>query len=396
MEMLILRRKSGKLAGDADVAPGAAPAVEVLVLDLPPSELNHLQRDEDVLGAAASMPLSLIRPVASPAGSPDASGAAGGGPDGVAWGVEAIGASGSPFTGKGVTVAVLDTGIQKDHSAFAGVNIVGRNFTAGPADDIADVDGHGTHCAGTIFGRAVDGTRIGVAPGVTRALIGKVLGPGGGSTVKLWEAINWAVAEGAAVVSMSLGIDLVGYRQQLEADGMHPEQATSTAMRALVDNVRLFDKLGNLLRSGAAFGRSTLIVAASGNKSDRFANPSYVLDAEYPAAAEDFVCVGALERTGDATRPFRTAAFSNARAMFAAPGVDIVSAALGGGLRSLSGTSMATPHVSGVAILWAEKLMSGGPTDARKLLDRLKAATRVSPGLEESDVGFGMPQAPRK
>jgi subtilisin family serine protease len=336
------------------------------------------------------MPLVLIEPVSSPGQVTAAPGGAE-----VAWGVKAVGAATSPFTGKGVTVAVLDTGIVKSHPAFSGVEIIGRNFTAGAPDDVTDAHGHGTHCAGTIFGRAVYGTRIGVAPGVTRAVIGKVLGSGGGSTGTLFSAINWSIENKAHIVSMSLGMDLVGFRDRLEAQGMHPKQATSTAMRVLIDNVRFFDKFGNLLRAGAAFGRSALIVAASGNESDRFGQTPFVLGAAYPAATEDFLSVAALEETGDESHPFRVATFSNAGAKIAGPGVGIISSVPGGGLGVKSGTSMATPHIAGVAAMWAQKIMLSGTFTAEKVLGKLKGSAQVPPGLDEADVGFGIPQAPQ-
>lgn len=390
MEMMILRRRgSGGLEG-THVPVGTGSDVEALVQDLPPSEVRGLQRDGNVLGAAEPMPLTLIEPVPSTAQvvTPPAGGE-------VAWGIRAVGASTSPFSGKGVTVAVLDTGIDKGHPAFSGVEIIGRNFTAGPPDDVSDTNSHGTHCAGTIFGRAVSGTRIGVAPGVTRAVIGKVLGPGGGSTGTLFTAINWAIENRAQIISMSLGMDLVGFRERLAAQGMHPKQATSTAMRVLIDNVRFFDKFGNLLRSGMAFGRSALIVAASGNESDRFGQPPFVLGAAYPAATEDFLSVAALERTGDESHPFRVATFSNAGAKLAGPGVGVVSSVPGKGLGVKSGTSMATPHIAGVAALWAQKLMLGGAFSADKVLDKLKSSAQLPPGLDEADVGPGIPQAPQ-
>jgi subtilisin family serine protease len=390
MEMLILRRKgSGGLEG-THIPAGTGSEVEAILQDLPPGEVRGLRRDENVLGAAQPMPMMLIEPVPASDPVPAAPGAGD-----IAWGVKAVGAATSPFTGKGVTVAVLDTGIDTGHPAFADVEIIPRNFTAGDPLDVMDTNSHGTHCAGTIFGRAVNGTRVGVAPGITKAVIGKVLGPGGGSTGALFTAINWAIENKAQIISMSLGMDLVGYREQLAAQGMHPKQATSTAMRALIDNVRFFDKFGNLIRSGVAFGRSALIVAASGNESDRFGNPSFVLGAAYPAATEDFLSVAALEQTGDPAHPFRVATFSNAGAKIAGPGVGIVSSIPGGGLGIKSGTSMATPHIAGVAALWAQKIMLSRAFTAERILEKLKSSAQIAPGLDEADVGIGIAQAPQ-
>jgi subtilisin family serine protease len=73
------------------------------------------------------------------------------------WGVRAIRADMSPYSGEGVIVAVLDTGIDAAHPAFAGMELVQRDFTGAGN---GDVHGHGTHCAGTIFGRDVDGLRV--------------------------------------------------------------------------------------------------------------------------------------------------------------------------------------------------------------------------------------------
>jgi hypothetical protein len=194
---------------------------------------------------------------------------------------------------------------------------------------------------------------------------------------------------------MSLGMDLVGLRDRLTAEGMHPKQASSTAMRVLIDNVRFFDKFGNLLRSGTAFGRSALVVAASGNESDRFGQQPFVLGAAYPAATEDFLSVAAFEQTGDESHPFRVATFSNAGAKIAGPGVGIVSAVPGGGLGTKSGTSMATPHVSGVAALWAQKIMLSRAFTAEKVVEKLKGSAQLPPGLDEADIGVGIPQAPQ-
>jgi subtilisin family serine protease len=249
------------------------------------------------------------------------------------------------------------------------------------------------------LGREVNGQRIGVAPGIDKAIIGKVLGVGGASTGTLFSAINWAIENGANIVSMSLGMDFPKLREQLEHQGMHPIQATSEAMRVLIANVRFFDKFGNLLRSGAGFGWSALVVAAAGNESDRFGEEStipFVVGTAYPAETEDFLSVGAIEElTGQDTR-FRVAGFSNKGAKLAAPGVNVISAKRGGGLTSMDGTSMATPHVAGVAALWAQKLMQRGPASASSIMQKLLASCQQFPGLDQEDVGSGIPQAPQE
>ncbi|MFI5456284.1 MAG: S8 family serine peptidase, partial [Isosphaerales bacterium] len=156
---------------------------------------------------------------------------------------------------------------------------------------------------------------------------------------------------------------------------------------------------GNLLRSGTAFGRSALVLAASGNESDRFGDrfggAPFFLATAYPAATEDFLSVAALEQTGDLYNPYKVADFSNAGAKIAGPGVGVVSAIPGGGLGTKSGTSMATPHIAGVAALWAQKIMLSGAFTSEKILEKLRSSARVPPGLDEADVGVGIPQAPQ-
>jgi subtilisin family serine protease len=291
-----------------------------------------------------------------------------------------------------VVGAVLDTGIDPAHPAFAGVELECRNFTdAGPDDE----DGHGTHCAGTIFGRPVNGTRIGVATGVKKALIGKVLGGNGGGSDVIMQAIQWAVNGGATVVSMSLGIDFPGYVSALTRRGVPTDLATSMALEGYRANVLLFEKLASLIKAQGAFMQASLLIAAAGNESRRSENPDYEVSVSPPAVADGIVSVAAL---GQGSNGFTIAPFSNIGARVSGPGVGIVSAEPGGGLTSMSGTSMATPHVAGVAALWAEKLKKSGQLNGQLLADRLvgsASADGVKPGFDPEDIGAGLVRAPQ-
>jgi subtilisin family serine protease len=202
------------------VEESVAAGVSVEVEDIDIRTVSALARKTEVLSIAPVIPMRLIAPVeVLDTVQPTA--------DGVAWGVKAVGADTSPFSGDGVVVAVLDTGIDASHPAFAGVDIIQKDFTG---EGNRDENGHGTHCAGTVFGRTTNGTQIGVAPGVKNALIGKVLGTeGGGSSDQIASAIQWAVNNGANVVSMSLGIDFPGLVKRLETGGFPAELTISRA-----------------------------------------------------------------------------------------------------------------------------------------------------------------------
>lgn len=361
---------------------GEMPKVELDELN--PRRAVDVARKKDVRAIAPVMPMKLIRPLG---GAEIVAAAAGD----VAWGVKAVGADTSPFDGSGVVVAVLDTGIDPAHPAFAGVQLERRNFTDGGDDD---EDGHGTHCAGTIFGRDVNGTRIGIARGVGKALIGKVLGPGGGDSGQIAEAIQWAVTNGANVISMSLGIDFPGFVRELEEEDIPTEVATSIALEGYRTNILLFERLASFIASRGAFAQATLLTAAAGNESQRDAAREFEIAVSPPAVSEGFVSVAAVGQTPDG---FEVASFSNFGARVAAPGVDILSARRGGGLRLNSGTSMATPHVAGVTALWAQKLSQGGRFDGKQLSERLlgTATTRgMKPGFDPADIGSGLAQAP--
>jgi subtilisin family serine protease len=360
-----------------------APEHRIELHDIEPEQARSLALDAGVTAVARPMPIALIAPrdVQAVPASADV------------WGIAAVKADTSPFSGDGVVVAVLDTGIDKSHPAFAGVTLVEKDFT-GLGN--GDTHGHGTHCAATIFGRDVDGTRVGIARGVKKALIGKVLGVNGGTSDMVFRGIEWALDEGAQVISMSLGFDFPGAAQRMEAAGLPTTAAVSNALEAYRSNLRFFDVLMQLVKARAAFGETAVVVAATGNESDR---PRYTIAASLPAAAVDIISVAALGR--GATDKFDVASFSNTMSQLAAPGVDIVSAKLGGGLQSMSGTSMACPHVAGVAALWWEALRKsgGGRTSAALVVSKMVAGALTAnlvEGLGPIDRGNGMVVSPQQ
>jgi len=373
----------GPLARGA--ASGSGPeTLEIEEGQLTKAEHEDLRRDPRVRAIAEPMPMKLITPTEAHDVDPANTG-------NETWGVKAVRAPESPFDGDGITVAVLDTGIDPAHSAFQGVDLVRRNFTT-EGDD--DVNGHGTHCAGTIFGKDVGNLRIGVARNVRRALIGKVLGAGGGSSAMIARAIQWSVSEGAHVISMSLGIDFPGFVKRLvEENGLDINPATSIALEAYRANVNLFSELAEFVRANSMFMQGTVIVAASGNECER---PNFEIAVGPPAAGTGIVAVGALQ---EGAAGLSVADFSNTQVNISGPGVGVISAFPGGGLQSLNGTSMATPHIAGVAALWAQKLRAEtGRVDSETLMAQLIASGSRTPlvvGAEAEDVGTGIAQAPR-
>jgi subtilisin family serine protease len=357
--------------------------ITVELENLPPRRVAEVASKRDVEAVAPVIPMKLIVPVPFNAlDDPLANGST--------WGVKAVGADTSPFSGDGVIVAVLDTGIDASHPAFSDVTLVRKNFTSESDEDLR---GHGTHCAGTIAGRAIAGTRIGIAPGVTTLVIGKVLGQGGGGSDVLLVAIEWALQSGAHVISMSLGIDFPGFVAELEHQGLPTEMATSMALEGYRANVLLFERLASLVQARSAFGQACVLVAAAGNESRL---PDFEIAVSPPAVADGIVSVAAL---GPEPRGFTIAPFSNVGARISGPGVGVVSAKRGGGLTSTSGTSMATPHVAGVAALWVHKLRSSGQFTGRLLMDRLVGSgttTGLRPDFHPAHVGAGMVRAPQE
>lgn len=271
------------------------------------------------------------------------------------WGLQFAGVAEewSLSKGAGVRVAVLDTGCDAEHPDLREATLLCEDFS-GSCVGPRDVQGHGTHCAGVIAARQNNVGVIGVAP-ECKLLIGKVLGDdGSGSSTAVAAGVDWAVAQGADVISMSLG-----------SPDPSPE-----IRRAL----------------GRAVQAGKFVVCAAGNDG----RPDSV---GYPAAWDELaVAVGAIGPDG------RLANFSSRgrQVDVCAPGVNILSSWPGGRYAKLSGTSMATPFVAGVVALAVARCRQLGGSAAplrtqADLIDQLHhtAIDAGAPGAD-AEYGFGL------
>jgi subtilisin family serine protease len=356
-------------------------------------ELQELTQEPEFVAAAEIMRTRLLSPVSEAVLE---EGVVSSAPKGrqQPWGIAAVGADRSKYTGADVAVAMLDTGIDASHAAFRGVDLVEKDFTG---TGNGDSDGHGTHCAGIFFGRNVDGIRIGVANGVRRALIGKILQRGGGDSDMMIRGVAWAHEEGAHVISMSVGFDFAATVGMRVEQGWTGELATAVTLEAYRANLRLLDRLLQMLRSQEPFTGGAVMIAAAGNDSSRGSGGDYIMSACPPSGSDRIVSVGSLDPDPHG-KGYRVSRFSNTGVDITAPGSGIISAAAGGGLKVLSGTSVAAPHVAGVAALWWQAVrQSDLPANATVVRGKLVESAQArgfSPAVYPAERGAGRAAAP--
>jgi subtilisin len=276
------------------------------------------------------------------------------------WGIHAVGATAVPATGKGVKLAILDTGFDFTHPDFSGRTIHRKSFVGTRA--AKDNEGHGTHIAGIAGGdrKGRDGARYGLASGA-RLYIGKILDDAGeGTDGQTLAGIEWALEKGCQIISMSFGAPVeVG-----EAPSAVFEQVARIAM-----------------------ANRCLLIAASGNESDRTKNRPAIAAVNHPANCPSIMAVGALTPgLGVADYSCAGTGGPGGQVDIAAPGDNILSAKPGGGYRRESGTSMATAFVAGVAALLWEQYPAAGAGDIWARLTQ--QAWRLS--LPAADIGAGL------
>jgi subtilisin len=278
------------------------------------------------------------------------------------WGLQVTKAASSRFSGRGIRVAVLDTGLDLGHPDFAGRAITSKSFINGQS--VQDGHSHGTHCIGTACGPKRPGRlpRYGVAF-EAEIFAGKVLSnQGSGGDAGILAGIDWAMTNGCAVVSMSLGARV----QPGQGFSQIFEQAAQRALAA-----------------------GTLIIAAAGNESAR---PGFIAPVGHPANCPSIFAVAAVNQQMGVA-PFSCGGINpqGGQVDIAGPGVAIISSVPRPQLTGIkNGTSMATPHVAGIAALFAQANPQARGRALMQLL--IQNARRLT--LPSRDVGAGLVQAP--
>jgi subtilisin len=338
---------------DAESAVQFYPHLGILLGDVRPDGVERLRHEGTVRTIGHALSLPLIRPT-----DPVAAAA----PRNSTWGIEAIEVerlwnAATPIRGAGILLAHLDTGVDVKHptlaGAIAGTLVTDANGFAIPNAPMEDLYGHGTHTAATIAGRSVAGRYVGIAP--EAKLYSATVIEGGLVVSRILRGLDWAVANRVHIVNLSLGLS--GYH-----DDFYP-------------------LIGQLL------ARGILVVAAVGNEGPGTSRS--------PGNYENVLSVGACDEQrlvwGDSSSDSFITPIAHTVPNLVAPGVAVVSAHPGGGYASMSGSSMATPHVAGLAaLLWSARPQAA----ASEIVNAIRGSCTLAPGMPANRAGLGMPNAP--
>lgn len=309
--------------------------IPAVVASLPQPAVEALSRNPNVKYIQPDYYVTLVKPVVQPAGKPSK--------QVLPWGVDRIDAdlAWSVSKGTGVKVAIVDTGIDTRHRDLK-ANIKGGYNCIAESTNFNDDHGHGTHCAGIVAAVNNDMGVVGVAPEAWLYGVKVLDASGSGYLSDCVQGIQWCVDNGIDVASMSWG----GY-------GDWP------TLQDACD---------------AAWAAGLVLVAAAGN--DAYETPDLL-----PAGYSSVIAVSATD-SSDAL-----AYFSNygAEIEVAAPGVSIYSTYKGGGYAYMSGTSMACPHVSGVAAL----ILAVHPTYTNSQVRQTLWNTAEDLGASGWDIYYG-------
>jgi len=336
-----------------DVKYNFAPFINVIAASMPENAIQGLSHNPNIAYVEADAEAHIMGHATSSTTEYQNS-----------WGVNHIEADVvHPYNkGTGVMVCVVDTGIDYTHSEL-NPNYAGGHDFVNNDDYPMDDNGHGTHVSGTIAA-VLDNPPTGVVGVAPKAglLAAKVLNSAGsGSYSNVIAGINWCVTNGAKVISMSLG-----------------GSSGSSALQSAVDT--------------AFYEKNVLVVAAAGNSGNLKGKGDNV---GYPAKYDSVIAVAATN-----TSDKRASWSSTGPAVdISAPGVSIMSTWLGGGYNTISGTSMATPHVSGAAALVLCSSVSSWPayTDSNGIwtsaeVKKVLESTALDLGAAGKDnlYGFGL------
>jgi subtilisin family serine protease len=252
------------------------------------------------------------------------------------WGVKLLGVPSlwRETKGEGIKVGVLDTGIALEHPDLKSAILEARDFTRSPSQAY-DAQGHGTHVSGIIAARRNANGIVGVAP-ESKIIMAKVLNDeGSGTSADIVAGIRWAVETGADILSMSLG-------------SPEPDEKIHQALVL-------------------AISKGVFVITAAGNEGPELDTVGY------PAGFPEMVAVGSIDRTK------KLSSFSSRgrQVDIVAPGDQITSCYPPRSYAVLSGTSMATPFVSGVvALMLAKHRKYGGKSPVQTQQDMIEHLCR--------------------